>query len=175
MFSAHGGLFCRPTRPGHCAHSPRSRQSLGPRAVGPWSLQDVGWSWRRERRRLRPLSRAPWATRANTEPLGEHGLDCPPAGTTGTSCLSSFTSRGPGNEHGTNEPPPTGRARGRPKETPRPPTSQSPPLWHPPWPSTAWPRADWVRMTGQDNLEANPTTRKPETASHAAEQLCWAH
>ena len=86
---------------------------------------------------------------SNAEPLGEHGLDCPSAGTTSTSCLSSFTSRGPGNEHGTNEPPPTGRARGRSKETPRPPTSQSPPLWHPPWPSTAWPRADWVRMTGQ--------------------------
>ena len=55
-------------------------------------------------------------------------------GTLVTICMSCFTTGGPGKEHRTNTPPPTGRVRERSKgDTTCPNTSQNPPLWHPSW------------------------------------------
>ena len=97
-------------------------------------------------------------------------------GTLVTICMSCFTTGGPGKEHRTNTPPPTGRVRERSKgDTTCPNTSQNPPLWHPPWLNKACPtRKDWESgWLAKDNPETNPITIKPETASHMAELFSW--
>ena len=83
---------------------------------------------------------------------------------------------GPGKEHGTNEPPLTGRVRERSKgDTTCPTTSQNPSLWHPSWLNKAYTtrkdsESEWL---AKDNLETNPITIKPETANHVAELVSW--
>ena len=48
--------------------------------------------------------------------------------------MSCFMTGGPGKEHGTNKPPPTGRVQERSKgDTTCPTTSQNPSLWYPSW------------------------------------------
>ena len=97
-------------------------------------------------------------------------------GTIVTICMSCFTTGGPGKEQGTNTPPPTSRVRERSKgDTTYPTTSQNPPLWHPSWLNRACTtgkdsESEWL---AKDNLETNPITIKPETASHATEQVSW--
>ena len=50
------------------------------------------------------------------QPLGEaRQLKPPVLGTADTVCMSHFTTGGPGEEHGTNKPPPTGRGQERSK------------------------------------------------------------
>ena len=90
--------------------------------------------------------------------------------------MSCLMTGGPGKEHGTNKPPPTGRVQERSKgvticQT----TSQNPSLWHTSWLNKAWTarkdsESEWL---AQDNLEANPITIKPETASYVAELFSW--
>ena len=83
---------------------------------------------------------------------------------------------GAGKEHGTNKPPPTGRIWERSKgDTTCPTTSQNPPRWHPSWLSNACTtrkdsESEWL---AKDNPETNPTTIKPKTVSHVAEQFSW--
>ena len=90
--------------------------------------------------------------------------------------MSCFTTGGPGKEHGTNKPPPTGRVRERLKgDTTCPTTSQNPSHWHPSWLNKACTtrkdsESEW---SAKDNPETNPITIKPETVSHAAEQFSW--
>ena len=97
-------------------------------------------------------------------------------GTIVTICMSYFRTGGPGKEHETNKPPPTGRVQERSKgDTTCPTTSQNPSHCHPSLLSN-------VRTTRKDselewlaknNLETNPITIKPETASYVAEQFSW--
>ena len=83
---------------------------------------------------------------------------------------------GPGKEQGTNKPPPTRRVRERSKgENTCPTTSQNPSLWHPSWLNKACTtrkdsESEWL---AKDNLETNPITIKPETASHVKELFSW--
>ena len=83
---------------------------------------------------------------------------------------------GPGKEHGTNKPPPTGRVQERSKwDTTCPTTSQNPSLWHPSWLNKACTtrkdsESEWLT---KDNPEPNPITLKPKTASHVAELFSW--
>ena len=55
------------------------------------------------------------------------------------------------------------------------PTSQNPPRWIPSWLSkTSTTRKDLkLEWLARDNLETNPTTKKPEVVSHMAEQSSW--
>ena len=102
--------------------------------------------------------------------LGEaHWLKPPPwPATIVTICTSCLTTGGPGKEHGTNEPPPTGRVQERSKgDTTCPTTSQNPSLWHPSWlnnacPTRKDPESEWL---AKDSPETNPITIKPETAA----------
>ena len=60
-------------------------------------------------------------------------------------------------------------------DTTCPATSQNPSLWHPSWLNKACTtrkdsELDWLV---KDNLETNPITIKPETASHVAELFSW--
>ena len=92
--------------------------------------------------------------------------------------MSYFTTGGPGKEHGTNKPPPTRRIQERSGGD----ASlyvlrifQNPSRWNPPWLSDACatrkdPESEWLT---RDNLETNPITIKPTTASHVAEQSSW--
>ena len=55
------------------------------------------------------------------------------------------------------------------------PNSQNPPRWNPSWLSDACvtskdSQSEWL---ARGNLETNPITIKPETASHVAEQFSW--
>ena len=92
--------------------------------------------------------------------------------------MSYFITGGPGKEHGTNKPPPTGRIQERSKGDASPcvlPTSQNLSRWNPSWLSdTCATRKDleseWL---GRDNAETNPITIKPKTVSHLAEQFFW--
>ena len=102
--------------------------------------------------------------------------NCPPwPGTIVTICMSCFTTGGPGKEHGTNKPPPTGRVQEGQKETPhvRPPprilcdinldwTRRAPPG-----------RTLELEWLAKDNPETNPISVKPETASHETELFSW--
>ena len=83
---------------------------------------------------------------------------------------------GPGEEQGTNKPPPTRRVRERSKgNSTCPTTSQNPSLWHPSWLNKACTtrKDSELEWLAKDNLETNPITVKPETVSHAAEQFSW--
>ena len=90
--------------------------------------------------------------------------------------MSHVTTGGSGKEHGTNKPPPTGRAQERSKgDTTCPTTSQNPSLWHPSWLNKACTtrkhsESEWL---AKDNLETNPITIKHKTVSHVAEQFSW--
>ena len=90
--------------------------------------------------------------------------------------MSCFRTGGPGKEHGTNKPPPTGRAQERSKsDTTCPTTSQNPSFWHPSWLNkerTTWKdsESEWL---AKDNPETNPITIKPETASPVAGIFSW--
>ena len=68
--------------------------------------------------------------------------------------MSCFMTGGPGKEHRTNKPPPTGRVQERSKgDTTCPTTSQNPPLWHPSWLNKACTTRkdsesdDWLKTT----------------------------
>ena len=82
----------------------------------------------------------------------------------------------PGEEHGTNKPPPTGKVQKRSKgDTTCPTTSQDPPCWYPSWLNKACTtrkdsESEWL---ASDNPETNPITIKPETASHVTELFSW--
>ena len=97
---------------------------------------------------------------------GKHtGWNHPPwPGTIVIICMSCFTTGGPGKEHGTNKPPPTGRVQERSKgDTTCPTTSQNPSLWHPSWLNKACTtrkdsESEWL---AKDNPETNPITIKP--------------
>ena len=77
-------------------------------------------------------------------------------------------------EHGTNNPPPTGRVWETSKgDTKCPTTSQNPSRWHPSWLNKACTTrkdsdSEWLT---KDNPETNPITIKPKTVSHMAEQF----
>ena len=79
---------------------------------------------------------------------------------------------GPGKEHRTNKPPPIRRVQERSKgDTTCLTTSQNPSLWHPSWLNKVCTTrkdsgSEWL---AKDNLETNPITLKPETASQVAE------
>ena len=83
---------------------------------------------------------------------------------------------GPDKEHGTNKPSPTGRVRERSKgDNTCPTTSQNPSRWHLSWLNKACTtrkdsESEWL---ARDNQETNPTTIKPDTACHVAEQVSW--
>ena len=107
--------------------------------------------------------------------LGE--THCPPwPGTRGTICMSCIRTGGPGKEHKTNKPPPTGRVQERSKgDITRPSTSQNPSVCHTYWLNKACTtrkdsESEWL---AEGNLETNPTTIKPETARHVAELCSW--
>ena len=108
--------------------------------------------------------------------LGEaHQLKPPTCpGTKVTICMSCFTTGGPGKEHGTNKPPPTGSVRERSKgDTTCPTTSQNPSPWPPSWLNKACTtrkdsESEWL---AKDRPETNPITIKP--ASHVAERSSW--
>ena len=91
-------------------------------------------------------------------------------------CMSCFRTGGPGKEQETNKPPPTRRVWEKSKgDTTCPTTSQNPPLWHPSWLNKACTtrkdsESEWL---AEDNLETNPITIKPETASHLTEPFSW--
>ena len=90
--------------------------------------------------------------------------------------MSCFTTGGPGKEHGTNKPPPTGRVQERSKgDITCLTTSQNPSLWHPSWLNKVCTtrkdsESEWL---AKDNPEINPITIKPETASHVTELFSW--
>ena len=91
--------------------------------------------------------------------------------------MSCFTRGGPAKEHRTNKlPPPTGRVQERSKgDTTCPTTSQHPSLWHPSWLNKACTtrkdsESEWL---AKENLETNPITIKPKTASHVTELFTW--
>ena len=90
--------------------------------------------------------------------------------------MSCFTTGGPGKEHGTNKPPPTGRVRESSKgDTTCPTTSQNPSLWHLSWLNKVCTtrkdsEAEWL---AKDKRETNPITIKPKTGSHMSEQFFW--
>ena len=87
-----------------------------------------------------------------------------------------FSTVGPGEEHKTNKPSPTGRVRERLEgDTTCPTTSQNPSLRHPSWLNKACTtskdsESEWL---AKDNPETNPITIKPETENHMAEQSFW--
>ena len=97
-------------------------------------------------------------------------------GTIATICMSCFMTGGPSKEHGTNKPPPTRRAQERTKgDITCLTTPQNPSLWHPSWLNRACTtrkdsESEWL---AKDNLETNPITIKPETASHVTELFSW--
>ena len=100
----------------------------------------------------------------------------PWTGTMVTISVTCFMTGGPGKEHGTKNPPPTGRVRERSKGDATCLTaSQNPSLWHPSWlnkaPTTRkHSESEWW---AKDNPETAPITVKPKTSSHAAEQFAW--
>ena len=110
--------------------------------------------------------------------LGEaHWLKLPPRpGTIVTICTSCFTTGGPGKEHKTNKLLPTGRDQERSKgDTTCLTTSQNPSRWHPSWMNKVCTtrqdsESEWL---AKDNLETNPITINPETASHVTELFSW--
>ena len=92
-----------------------------------------------------------------------------------TICMSCFMTGGPGNEHGTNKPPPTGRVQERSKEDTTCPSTTQNPLWYPSWLNKACTTSkdSESEQLAKDNLETNPITIKPKTASHVTEQSSW--
>ena len=77
---------------------------------------------------------------------------------------------GPGKEHGTNKPPPTGRVQERPKgDTTCPTTSQNPPLWHPSWLDKACTTRKDSESEGfaKDDLEIIPSPYNPRLWARA--------
>ena len=96
-------------------------------------------------------------------------------GITVTICMSCFMTGGPGKEHGTNKPPPTGRVQERSKGDSMCQTTFQNPHWRPSWLSDACTtrkdsESDWLI---RDSPEIIPITIKPETGSHMAEQFSW--
>ena len=89
--------------------------------------------------------------------------------------MSCFTTKGPGKEQGTNKPQPTRRVRERSRGDTTCLTTSQNPLWHPSWLNKACTtRKDFeLEWLAKDNLETNPITIKPETASHVTEQFSW--
>ena len=87
--------------------------------------------------------------------------------------MSCFTTGGPGKEHGTNKPPPTGRVRERSKGDTTCPTTSQNPHWHPSRLNKACTTRKDSESEGlvKDNPETNLITIKPETASRMAEQF----
>ena len=91
-------------------------------------------------------------------------------------CMTCFMTGGPGKEHETNKPPPTGRVQeGSKGDTTCPSTSQNPSRWRPSWLRNAWAtrKASEWEWLAKDNLDTNPITIKPKTVSHVAELFSW--
>ena len=99
--------------------------------------------------------------------LGEAHWNHPPwPGTMVTICMSCFRTGGPGKEHGTDKPPPTGRVQKGQKETTY--------VWPPPRILLAGihlgcttrkdSETEWL---AKDNLETNPITIKPKPCGTA--------
>ena len=81
---------------------------------------------------------------------------------------------GPGKEHGTNKPPPTGRVLERSKgDTTCPTTFQRPFCWHPSWLNKAHTtrKDSELDQLAKDDSETNPITMKPEAVSHVTAVL----
>ena len=88
--------------------------------------------------------------------------------------MSCFQTGGPGKDHRTNKPPPTGRVQERSKcDTTYPTTSQNP-HWHPSWLNKActtrkYSESEWL---AKDNPETNPITVKPKQFSWVPLPYC---
>ena len=111
--------------------------------------------------------------------LGEARWLKPPTrpGTIVTICMSCFMTGDPDKEYGTNKPPLT-RIRvsvSFRQETPRVYPLPRIPLanMHLGWVMRVPPGKTELEWLAKDHPETNPITIKPETASHAAEQLSW--
>ena len=89
--------------------------------------------------------------------------------------MSCFRTGGPGNEHGTKKPPPTGRVQERSKGDTTCLTTSQNPLWHSSWLNKACTtkKDSESELLAKDNRETNPITIKPETASHVTELFSW--
>ena len=76
---------------------------------------------------------------------------------------------GPGKEHETNKPPPTGRVQERSEGDITCLTTSQNPLWHPSWQNKACTtrKDSESERLAKDNPETNPITIKPETVSHS--------
>ena len=90
--------------------------------------------------------------------------------------MNYFTTGGPGREHWTSKPQPTGRVQERSKgEAMCPTTSQNPFHWHPSWLGNgcATRKDPESERLAKDNPETNPISIKPETTSHMTQQFSW--
>ena len=89
--------------------------------------------------------------------------------------MSCFRTGGPGNEHGTKKPPPTGRVQERSKGDTTCLTTSQNPLLHPSWLNKACTtrKDSESEQLAKDHPETTPITIKPKTASHVAEQFSW--
>ena len=89
--------------------------------------------------------------------------------------MSCFMTGGPGKEHRTNKPPPTGRVQEKSKgDTTFLTTSQNPSFWHLSWLNKVCTtrkdsESEWL---AKDNPETNPITIIPKT-SQVAELFSW--
>ena len=100
----------------------------------------------------------------------------PRPGTTVTISVSYFMTGGPGWEHRTNKPLPTRRILERserdttcPTNIPESSSLESILVEQ----CVCHQEGPWLTIIGQRQLETNPITRKPENASHTAEQSSW--
>ena len=88
-------------------------------------------------------------------------------GSLATICINCFMTGGPGNENGTNKPPPTRIVLERSKgDTTCPTTSQNPSHWQPSWLNkacTTTRKNSESKWLAKDDLETNPIIIKPET------------
>ena len=92
--------------------------------------------------------------------------------TVGTRC---FRTGGPGKEHGTNKPPPTGRVWETSKRDTTCPTTSQNPCWHPSWLNKVSTtrkdsESEWL---AKDNPGTNPIVIKPKNVSHVADLFSW--
>ena len=91
-------------------------------------------------------------------------------------CASYFTTGGPGKENRTSKPPPTGSLGKVKRRHHMSDHVPNPYCWHPSWLSNAkWAtrKDSQSKWLAKDNLEINPITVKPQTASQVAEQFSW--
>ena len=89
--------------------------------------------------------------------------------------MSCFMTGGPGKEQGTNKPLPTRRVQKRSKGDTTCPTTSQNPLRYPSWLNKACTtrKDSESKWLAKDNVETNPITIKPETASQVTELFSW--